>query len=322
MNIKQFNLDGENCYRLENEYLDVILTSTGAGIYSLKFLNRPMTIVPKEMKEYLISDGYYGKSIGRIAGRLRDGILSYKGKDYQISQNEGKKSLHGGINGFSHRVFSSRIENDFVVFSLDSENGDNGYPGKLHLEVSYTLRDNSLFVIFTSVSDSDTPVNFTNHSYFSLDEDSCKDLTLYLASSKAMDYDDALIPTGLVDNNETMDFLKPKKIGQDIDNPYLYKTPTKGYDHYFLLDKKVENQADIILESKNIKMEIGTTFPGAQIYTGNYYPENLTNNRDKKFVQNHSVAIEPEYCPFDYDSMTSYANKKKENVIRYTFNKK
>ncbi len=230
--------------------------------------------------------------------------------------------LHGGKGAFSYRPFKGKIVGDKLILSLDSKDGDNGFPGDLHLDVIYTLEGDSLLLRFESTSDIDTPVNFTNHSYFSLGEDYATDLTLRLASSRVETYDAELIPLGFEDTKECLDFRKGKKIGKDIEDPYLHLTLTNGYDHCFHLNEKKNDEAPIALTGKEVQLSIETSLPAVQVYSGNFCNRAIIASNDKPFYPHNSVAIEPVYLPLDYESMTNKKGEKKVNTIRYTFFKR
>ena len=247
MEIKEINIASEKAYLLRNENLEVVISSLGAGIYSLKYQGKDMVVVPNDFLLYCYSDGYFGKTVGRIAGRVEKGILNFDSNEYQLSTNENGNTLHSGGAGFSFQHFEGKIKENELILSFDSEDGDGGFPGNLHLDVIYTLSNDSLVVRFESISDMDTPVNFTNHSYFNLGEDSVSDLTLSLASNEVEKYKDGLIPLGLEKAKPCLDFRKGKKISEDINDAYLYLSGTNGYDHCFLLNEEKEGEPPISL---------------------------------------------------------------------------
>ncbi len=321
MEIKELVIEGEKAYELKNDELDVIVSSFGAGIYSLEYHEKNMVITPKDFMVYCYSDSYYGKTIGRIAGRIENGILKFRDKEYELPTNENGNTLHSGGEGFSFQKFLGKIKGDELVLSLDSIDGDSNFIGNLHLDVIYSLDHNSLMIRFESTSDEDTPVNFTNHSYFNLGEDDAKNLSLRLASNEVERYTKELIPLGLEKVRDCLDFRKGKKIGEDIGDPYLHLTRTNGYDHCFYLNEKKEGEAPISLEGNSVRLDIFTTLPAVQVYSSNFFPANLIASNDKPFYAHNSVAIEPVYLPMDYEAMVNKANEKKINTIRYEFHK-
>lgn len=322
MEIREITLNEDKAYQLKNESLDVIVSSLGAGIFALRFHDKNMVITPKDYLEYAHSDGYYGKTVGRIAGRIKKGMLSFRGKEYLVSTNENGNMLHGGGDAFSFRRFEGKVVGKELILSLDSKDGDNGFPGDLHLDVIYTLDGDSLVIRYESMSDVDTPVNFTNHSYFCLGDADVTDLTLRLASSRVETYDAELIPLGFEEVRDCLDFRKGKKIGKGIDDPYLHLTRTNGYDHCFHLNERKNDEAPISLEGKEIRLSIETSLPAVQVYSGNFCNSAIIASNDKPFYPHNSVAIEPVYLPLDYESMVSKKEEKKINTIRYTFFKR
>ncbi len=321
MEIKELMIDGEKAYELKNDELDVIVSSFGAGIYSLKYHERNMVITPKDYMVYCYSDGYYGKTVGRIAGRIENGVLKFRDKEYELPTNENGNTLHSGGEGFSFQKFLGRIKDNELILSLDSEDGDSNFPGNLHLDVIYSLNGNSLTIRYESTSDLDTPVNFTNHSYFNLGEDDAENLVLRLASNEVERYSKELIPLGLETVRDCLDFREGKKIGDDIADSYLHLTRTNGYDHCFYLNEKKEGEAPISLKGNSVCLDIFTTLPAVQVYSSNFFPDNLIANNDKPFYAHNSVAIEPVYLPMDFEEMVSKAYEKKINTIRYEFHK-
>ncbi len=321
MEIKEIKIEGDKAYLLKNENLEVVVTSLGAGIYSLKYRDKEMVVTPLRYQDYLSSDAYFGKSVGRIAGRIKDGRLVYEGKEYSLSCNEGSNSLHGGEKAFSFRYFEGKIDGNKLIMSIFSKDGDNGYPGNLSVEIAYSLDGDSLSIVFSSLCDIDTPVNLTNHSYFSLGEDDCKGLSLRIASSKVLTYNKDLSIKGEERVGKCLDFREEKKIGRDIDDPSLYETKSNGYDHCFILDEKKEGEAPIVLKGKDSRLEINTSFPAVVVYSSNYADSSIIANNGKALHTRSSLAIEPEYPPNDFALMSVKKGIKKVDSITYSFYK-
>lgn len=322
MEIKEIQLDGYRAYSLSNEHLSVVVTALGAGIFSLEYYGTKMTLTHRNVKDFLFDTGYHGKTVGRIAGRLNKGIFAYNGHAYQIDQNEGPNTLHGGAKGFSYREFEGKINGDELELSYDSKDGEEGFPGEVHFTVKYKLDGDSLIVKFLSTPSIDTPLNFTNHSYFNLGEKSIEHVVMRLASSQTETYTYDLIPLGLKKSPDCLDFRKGKEIGKDIDDPLLHETRTNGYDHCFYLDEKEEGKAPIELIGSRFAMEIDTSLPAIQIYSSNYFDGNADASNGEKFKQHDSVAMEPVYVPDDFKAMMNFANKTKEDYIRYSFKRR
>ena len=120
MKFEEIIIENELCYKLSNDDLSVIISSFGAGIYSLKYKGKEMVMVPKDFSIYLYCDSYYGKTVGRIAGRLKDGILKFQDKTFCLPANEVSTTLHGGKEGFSFKKFSGSFKNDELILSYTS----------------------------------------------------------------------------------------------------------------------------------------------------------------------------------------------------------
>ncbi len=320
MEIKEIEIEGDKAYILKNESLEVVVTALGAGILSLKYKGEEMVLTPLHYKDYARSDAYFGKCVGRIAGRVKDGKLVFEGKEYHLSRNEGNNSLHGGENAFSFRYFEGKDEGDALTLSLFSKDGDNGYPGNLSVSIIYRLSMDSLSISFISSSDAITPVNLTNHSYFSLGEDDCKELSLLLKADRVLTYNDDLSIKGEAEVNRCLDFREEKKIGRDILDPSLYETKANGYDHCYLFEKKAEGP-QVILRGEKTRLEITTSYPSVVIYSSNYADPSIMANNGKMLHTRNSLAIEPEYPGNDLEAMSVKKGVKKVDTITYSFYK-
>ncbi len=319
MEIKEIAIEGDKAYLLTNEHLEVIITTLGAGIYSLKYYGEEMIMRPLNYRAYCTSDAYFGKSVGRIAGRVKNGELYFENKLYHVSINEGGNSLHGGKGAFSFRYFSDKIEGDKLILSIFSKDGDNGYPGNLEVNIVYALVGDALSIVYEASSDASTPVNLTNHSYFTLGESDCKNLSLRLAASKILTYEKDLSIKGEEKAPSCLDFRTEKKIGRDINDPYLYETNAQGYDHCFILDEKKEDEAPILLRGDKYRLEISTSFPSTVIYSSNYADSSIIGIDNKPLHTRSSLAIEPEYPPNDFAGMKVEKGVKKVDTITYSF---
>lgn len=317
--IERIEIEGHEAYRIEDGEIEAIVTSLGAGLYSLRYKGVMMVMAPKYYKDYASSEAYFGKTVGRIAGRIKGGELLYEGKLYHIATNEKGNSLHGGPNGFSFRSFDAKIDGKTLVLSLISKDGDNGYPGNLSLEVRYTVENNALKTVFLTSSDIDTPVNITNHSYFTLGEPSCLSLSLRLASSKVLTYNEDLSIKGEAEVSSCLDFRTAKKIGRDILDPSLYETSAQGYDACYILDERKEGEVPLTLCSDKVKMEIDTSYPSIVVYSSNYADGSIMGNDGKMLRPRSSLALEPEYPGNDLGAMSVKKGETKTDFITYSF---
>lgn len=217
--------------------------------------------------------------IGRFANRIAKARFSLDGVEYKLAANNGPNHLHGGRKGFAQVVWESKAlpagqHEAAVQFSYLSKDGEEGYPGNLAVKVTYTLTDdNELRIDYEASTDKATPVNLTNHAYFNLaGSGDVLDHELWLAADRYTPADDELIPTGEISSvkGTPLDFTTPTRIGARIDQ---LKPKPGGYDHNFVLnsDGKSLVLAARASEPKSGRvMEVRTTEPGVQLYTGNH----------------------------------------------------
>lgn len=234
-------------------------------------------------------DGYVnegsglGAFIGRHANRIKDGKFTVNGVTYQLEKNDNGNNLHSGKPAYNKVVYEADTfeEEDSVSveFSRLSKDMEQGFPGNLDVTVTYTLTEDNEFVIeYMAVSDKDTVINFTNHSYFNLaghNSGSVLDQKVEIYADQFTPTDDVLIPTGEFCDVEgtPMDFRKMKALGQDIKADYKPLHQGKGYDHNFVLRHDKEGDAELVAriwdEKSGRVMEVYTDRPGMQLYTAN-----------------------------------------------------
>ena len=246
---------------------------------------------------------YMGCIVGRYANRIAAAKFSLQGKNYQLNANDGRHSLHGGIQGFHTVVWNANIlpEENAVRFSYTSADGEEGYPGKLEVSVTYTLReDNSLQIDYKATSGKATPVNLTSHCYFNLSggtDLTVADHELMLNAERFIPVDDTLIPTGKMENtrNTAMDFLHYKNIGAQL------KQLPGGYDHNWIIHKNgnpMALAARLYHKGSGRLMKVYTTQPGIQFYSGNFLNGQLLDTRDNSGYPKHSgLCLETQHFP-------------------------
>ena len=233
---------------------------------------------------YLEKPPYFGALIGRYGNRIGDAKFTLDGKEYKLAANNGKNALHGGLKGFDKVVWTPTVMNDTVpmlMLSYLSKDGEEGYPGNLKVMVHYTLtNDDELKIEYTATTDKATPVNLTNHSYFNLTGDVSNTIlghTLMIAADNYTPVDTTLIPTGEIKpvKGTPFDFTASKPIGRDIDSV------PGGYDHNFVLNSKDGSMQKVAVLSDTVSgrtLEVYTTEPGLQFYTGNFLDGKFTVN--------------------------------------------
>jgi aldose 1-epimerase len=235
------------------------------------------------LPSYIKNNPYFGCLVGRYGNRIAKGIFALDGKEYSLAVNNGANTLHGGLKGFDKVVWDAREQKgkagQSLVLTYLSKDGEEGYPGNLHVKVVYTLTENNeLKIDYTATTDKATVVNLTHHSYFNLAGAGKGDILsheLMINAEKFTPIDSGLIPTGeLKDVGGTpFDFTKATPIGSRINADDQQIKYGKGYDHNFVLNRKGKGlslAARAEEKTTGRVMEVLTTEPGVQFYSGNF----------------------------------------------------
>ena len=311
----QTSIEGKktDLFLLENQNLKVFVTNYGARIVSLivrdKF-NQNLDIVLgfKSIDDYLkANEPYHGATIGRYANRISKGVFLLDGKEYNLPINNGINHLHGGPKGFHNKIWSIvSFDKEKIVMTLNSEDGEMGYPGNLDVELTYQIVDNQLEISYKAITDRKTPINLTNHSFFNLAGEGSGTINNHILKLNSDFYtpvDSTLIPVGekrLVDDSP-FDFRKPKAIGSEINSSDDQIVYGGGYDHNFILNKKAQDTlshaATVYEPNRGVKMDIFTTEPGIQFYGGNFMDGSDVGKYGKKFLYRESFALETQHYP-------------------------
>jgi aldose 1-epimerase len=257
------------------------------------------------LQQYLDGHPYFGATVGRYANRIALGKFTLDGHTYTLATNNGPNHLHGGLKGFDKVIWSAEIlgtENGASVrFTYTSPDGEEGYPGTLVARVTYTLTDdNELRLDYTAATDKPTVVNLTNHAYWNLAEQgSILDHVLLLNADHFTPVDDTLIPIGTIApvKDTIMDFTRPMPIGSRIRQ--LTNDP-QGYDHNYVLRSgggALALAARVTEPTTGRILEILTTEPGIQFYSGNFLDGTLTGKRSIVYHQHHGFCLETDHFP-------------------------
>jgi aldose 1-epimerase len=257
------------------------------------------------LESYLKGHPYFGAVVGRYANRIAKGKFTLEGQSYTLAINNDPNALHGGLKGFDKVVWAAEpvpVKNGVAIrFNYTSPDGEEGYPGNLVIRVTYTLTDaNELIMDYEAKTDRATIVNLTNHSYFNLaGEGDILGHELMLNAAHYTPVDDTLIPTGEITpvKGTPMDFTSPKPIGRDLGE--LTNVP-QGYDHNFVLNRAGKGLALCarVHEPKTGRtLEILTTQPGVQFYSGNFLDGTLTGKRGIVYQKHYGFCLETQHYP-------------------------
>ncbi len=255
---------------------------------------------------------YFGCLVGRYGNRIGKGQFTIDGKQYQLTLNDHGNTLHGGLRGLDKVVWKAAKEmgDSSIRLTYTSPDGDQGFPGNLSVQVTYTLTSaNELQIHYKATTDKTTPVNLTNHCYFNLsggNDSTILAQEVMIAADKFTEVDSLLIPTGkLPDVKGTpMDFTSAKAIGKDI------AAVKGGYDHNWVLNRKgndLEKIASAYDKTSGRLMEVFTTEPGLQFYTGNFLDGTLHGKNGKTYVQHAAFCMETQHFP-DGPNQPSFPN--------------
>jgi aldose 1-epimerase len=251
---------------------------------------------------YLAKPPYFGALVGRYGNRIANGKFIIGSSTYTLATNNKKNHLHGGLKGFDKQVWDATTVDSVPALTLNyiSKDGEEGYPGNLKVTVTYTLSDdNELGIEYSAETDKATPVNLTNHSYFNLTGSVANTIlsqTLQVNADAYTPVDSTLIPTGVLQpvKGTPFDFTTATAIGARINNV------PGGYDHNFVLNNKDGSLklAAVLADSiSGRKLEVYTTQPGLQFYTGNFLDGSIKTSDGKAINKNTAVCLETQHFP-------------------------
>ncbi len=308
-----FLQNGQEVYRytLNNSNgMSVSITDFGATIVAIEVPDRDGTtknvvLGYDHIQPYLNGTPYFGSTIGRYANRIREGRFELDGESYQLSVNDGDHHLHGGSEGFDNVLWTLRdYSNEYLEFSYLSADGEMGYPGNLEVRVRFSLtQENELKMDYWAQTDASTPVNLTNHAYFNLSgevEQGIFNHQLQLMASAYTPVDEGLIPTGEITEVEQtlFDFRTEQSIGERL------QAQPSGFDHNFVLDSDgLKNQDGLHLAAKltdplsGRQLEVWTTEPGIQFYSGNFLDGTLKLGDSKPISKHGALCLETQHFP-------------------------
>lgn len=291
------------------------LMNYGAALIALRTPDRnsrfeSIVLGFKSLEPYLAGTPYFGATVGRCANRIAGARFSLDGHDYTLAANDGANSLHGGTVGFDKALWRARAFSDdggaAVEFSHTSPDGDQGYPGALDVRVTYRLTDDGrLSIDYQATTTKPTPINLTHHSYFNLSGGALREITaheLAIDADRFTPIDEGLIPTGELRDvaGTPFDFRAPHAIGAQIAADDQQIRLAGGYDHNFVLNKPAP---DALTRAARLRdpesgrtLEVWTTEPGLQFYSGNFLDGSLVDEHGP-FRHRTGLCLEPQRFP-------------------------
>ena len=328
--VERITLEGRNG-------LSASILTYGATLQSLCFDGRDVVLGYDSLEDYRRCGGYQGATIGRYGNRIAGGRFALGGTTYDVGCNEsGRGHLHGGETGFDKYIWDAEILSDdgepSVRFSLVSADGDMGYPGRLTVSVTFTVRDeNALELAYRAVSDKDTVLNLPNHAYFNLngyDGGDILDNVLTIDADAITPVDGKLIPTGefLAVEGTPFDFREGKPIGQDIEDPLPQLRLGGGYDHNYVLNGSgFRRVLSAFAPKTGIRMDCLTDQPGVQFYTANGLKTNVGKG-GAGLYRHQGFCLETQHFPDSpnrpqFPSTLLKAGDLFESVTQYVFSK-
>jgi aldose 1-epimerase len=297
---------------LENGPLTVKVMTYGAIITEIDTPDRngklgDIVLGFDSLEGYLGTHPYFGATVGRVANRIARGKFTLDGKEYTLATNNGPNALHGGLKGFDKAVWKAGVksgpEGPSVTMSYRSRDGEEGYPGNLDVRVTFTVTaKQELKIEYSATTDKATPINLSNHSYFNLagrTTEPILDHQVMLAADKYTPVDDTLIPTGEIAAvaGTPLDFTRPTEIGARIKQ---IKVDPVGYDHNFVLNsggKSLALAASVYEPKTGRLLEMFTTEPGVQFYTGNFLDGMITGKGGTVYRQYQGFCLEAQHFP-------------------------
>jgi len=303
-----------NLFLLNNANgIEVSIINFGAKIVSLLVPDKQgkwvdVVLGKSNINDYLNDqEPYFGAVCGRTANRIANGKFFLDGCEYHLAVNNGPNNLHGGIKGFNAVVWDARQLNEQTLeLTYLAKDGEEGFPGNLHVKVIYRLTDdNTLEISYEASTDKTTLINLTNHSYFNLSGEGdpyIGDHKLQINADYFLPTNDVAIPLGKPEEVEDtpFDFRSEHTIGERIEEEFTQLIYGNGYDHNFILNRSEKGLvfcAKAVSPQTHIAMEIHTTEPGVQLYTGNYLDGSFIGKNGHKYPKRSAFCLETQHFP-------------------------
>ena len=312
------SVDGKDVsiYTLRNKNgMEARITNYGGIVVSLMVPDRSGKLADvvlgyDSLSPYLTQTSYFGALVGRVANRIGHARFALEGKEYVLAANDGPNHLHGGLRGFNRAVWevdeSTPPSEPTLVLSYLSKDGEEGYPGTLRVKVVYSLSDsNDLRIDYTATTDKPTVLNLTHHSYFNLAGQGVGDIlneTVMINADRFTPIDSALIPTGEIRpvQETPMDFRTPHKVGDRINEKDDQLRLGRGYDHNWVLNRSGDGlsfAARVSEPTSGRIMEVWTTEPAIQLYTGNFLDGKSIGKGGVAYKYRTGLCLETQHFP-------------------------
>ncbi len=300
-------------YTLANSRgMEVGVITYGAIVTSMKVPDAKGRIVDvalgfDTLEGYILGpDPYFGAIVGRYGNRIAKGRFSLGGVEYKLAVNNGANALHGGLKGFDKQVWKAKPAGQSLELTYVSKDGEEGYPGTLTVTVTYTVTEqNELRIEYSALTDKETVLNLTNHAYFNLAGQGDGDILGHVVTINADRFtpvDAGLIPTGELRSVEgtAFDFRKPAAIGERVNAAEEQIKLGKGYDHNYVLNgagSALAVAATVTDPKSGRTLQVSTTEPGVQFYTGNFLDGTLKGKGGKVYQQRYGFCLETQHFP-------------------------
>ena len=312
---------GIKVFILDNGYIQIKVTNLGCRILDILMPDKngnkkDILLGLDNLNDYYKDTAYFGAVLGRVGSRIKDARFTLNEVEYKLAANNAGNHLHGGINGFDKKVFKVDELEQGLRFTYTSADGEEGYPGCLTLRVEYIVKNNSLIILYQAESDKDTIVNFTNHMYFNLGNNSeyiGKHL-LKINANKVLCVDkDCMVTGDILEVVDTpFDFRNEKAVEDCLNKNHDQLVNAKGIDHPYIIsneeaavmydmeeigNKEIPYQITLSDSESKRMLRIYTTAPAVQVYTGNYLEGGCIGKGGKAYKDWSGIALETECFP-------------------------